>query len=100
MGGLIAINLVEPHSSVTYFNQLKYNELISAMQLLYNQLITCDPQKVLNISSPSLKFVSQEHFSDCSRWPKKVLQKLKLLDLIELKPRRVQKILQNQSVCG
>ena len=54
---------------------MKYSELIPAMQLLYEQLIACDPHNMLNISSLSLKFISQERFSNCCRWPEEVLQK-------------------------
>ena len=57
---------------------MKYSELIPAMQLLYEQLIACDPHNMLNISSPSLKFISQERFSNCCTWPEEVLQKLML----------------------
>ena len=78
VGALIGIHLIEPYLSVTYYDQMKYSELIPAMQLLYEQLIACDPHNMLNISSPSLKFISQERFSNCCRWPEEVLQKLML----------------------
>ena len=53
---------------------MKYSELIPAMLLLYEQLIACHPHNMLNISSASLKFISQERFSNCCRWPEEVLQ--------------------------
>ena len=78
VGALIGIHLIEPYFSVTYYDQMKYFELIPAMQVLYEQLIVCDPHNVLIISSTSLEFISQERFSNCCRWPEEVLQKLTL----------------------
>ena len=76
VGALIGIHLIEPYLSVTYYDQMKYSELIPAMQFLYKQLIACDPHNMLNIFSPNLKFISQERFSNCCRCPEEVLQKL------------------------
>ena len=78
VGALIGIHLIEPYLSVAYYDQMKDSELIPAMPLLYEQLIACDPHNMLNISSASLKFISQERFSNCCRWPEEVLQKLML----------------------
>ena len=46
MGALIEIHFTEPDLSVTYYNKQKYTDLILAMQLVYNQLIICDSQKI------------------------------------------------------
>ena len=55
VGALIGIHLIEHYLSVTYYDQMKYFELILSMQFLYEQLIACDPHNMLNISSASLK---------------------------------------------
>ena len=78
VGALIGIHLIEPYLSVTYYDKIKYSQLIPAMQLLYEQLTACDPHNMLNISSLNLKFINQERFSNCCKWPEEALQKLTL----------------------
>ena len=56
VGALVGIHLIEPYLSITYYNK----------------------QKMIDISSPALKFVNQERFSICCKRPQEVLQKLKL----------------------
>ena len=73
VGALVGIPLIQPYLSVTYFDQMRYSELIAAMQTLYNELKTCNPAKFCKLSQPALKFVSQERFESAISWPQEII---------------------------
>jgi hypothetical protein len=73
---ILGIHLVEPYLSITYFETPDYENLITIMCQLYEDLKTTDVKDLLNISRPAFKFVDSERFKRCINWDKQVLKSI------------------------
>ena len=72
---IIGLHLVEPFLSLTYHETVNYQKLIPAMQQLYVDLKTTDPEKLPDISKPAFSFVSERRYKSCL-WDKVVIKSL------------------------
>ena len=78
VGALIGIHLVEPYFSLTTSTNVPYSKLTPAMQQLYLDLTTTDPNQLLDISKPAFHFVSKERFKNCfGSWAPELLESVK-----------------------
>ena len=74
VGAIIGVHLVQPFLSVTYYDILKYSELIPAMKTLYQDLTTCDPDKLTDLTQPAFSFITSKRFKDCNKcWSLSIL---------------------------
>lgn len=74
VAALFGIHLIEPYLSLTTSTNTTYSKLIPAMQQLYTDLITVNPDRLLDVSKPALAFISVQRFElTKQRWEKCVL---------------------------
>ena len=73
---LLGIHLVEPYLSVNYFETPDYENMITIMCQLYEDLKTTDVRDLLDISRPAFKFVDAGRFKRCMNWDKQVLKSI------------------------
>ena len=72
---VIGVHLIEPYLSLTYFDQVDYEQLIPTMQQLYHDLTHTSPEQLIDITKPAFKFVDQKRF-DSLKWNKEILTSL------------------------
>ena len=72
---IIGQHLVEPYLSLTYHETTNYEKLIPAMQTLYHDLTSTDPEKLLDLTKPAFSFVSLKRFKSC-QWKSNIIKSL------------------------
>ena len=72
---IIGQHLHEGFLSLTYYGTVNYEKLIPAMQQLYVDLTTCNPEDLLDFSRPAFKFISLRRFNSC-KWDKNIIASL------------------------
>ena len=73
VGALVGIHLTQPYLSITYYDPLKYQQLIPAMQTLYSDLQNTTGESLFDITKPAFKFISNERFKESCKWPKEIM---------------------------
>ena len=75
---ILGVHLIEPYLLVTYFDTPDYENLISTMRQLYDDLRTTDVKELLDISRPAFKFVNEKQIIECVKWDEEVLNTIKV----------------------
>ena len=57
---VLGVHLMEPYLSVTYFDNPNYEDLISIMQTLYEDLKTTPLESLLDITKPAFSFIDEK----------------------------------------
>ena len=72
---VLGVHLIEPYLSLTYFDPVDYEHLITTMQQLYQDLTQTNPTALLDLTKPAFKFVDQTRFDSC-KWDSNILSSL------------------------
>ena len=73
---IIGQHLHEGFLSLIYYGTVNFEKLIPAMQRLYVDLTTCNPEDLLDLSRPAFKFISEKRYKSCL-WNQDILSSIK-----------------------